>query len=525
MNKNKNISAAINKKIQERAQEGRKNDKKVHNEVHKLINKEIILDYNTNEKVNVKFILSKYLNIITYLTKENINLKKILEKIKLENNKKESIIIKYEHELRSKNDIIQKLINTSGTATSEVDLSALHASAEQVQESSSIIQQDIEVLKADNASSPSLKRANHYSHDGDIYQKRFPSFSCTFADTQNEEKCEGFTKNNSPQTSEINVPNNCAGKGRSNGKTKTLLQENVGNIPYDEMKKNKHDEKKSLTSSNNCGNDLIWNKKKSKNEIPIFISKDINLYSLKNCKSKDNDKCIDELNCLIHSAPTADNINGVKIVQYEGKIEKIEKYHKQCEEDYKNIYIRSAHIIDKSSSLNIQREMNISQNVILEETKIVNSPPFVCESLQKMKSLPISENIVDDEENMDKKYIKMDVLLMRENNGETDYKKGKEEKMKKENLSHLHASGPDKNKHAGNIIDNEILQSDSEKVVGHDTFVPKISAAIVDNSHENRNIMNSNSFEKKSADNDLEDDNFEDLENIMSTILKLRKKG
>lgn len=42
----------------------------------KLINKELIIDYTTNQKVNAKLMLNKYLNVINYLMKENINLKK-----------------------------------------------------------------------------------------------------------------------------------------------------------------------------------------------------------------------------------------------------------------------------------------------------------------------------------------------------------------------------------------------------------------------------------------------------------------
>ncbi|ANQ11045.1 Uncharacterized protein PCOAH_00055050 [Plasmodium coatneyi] len=524
-NKSKNTSATIRKKLQERAQEGRKNDNKIHNQVHKLINKEIIVDYDTNEKVNAKYILNKYLNIITHLTKENINLKKIIEKLKLQNDKNESTLSKYEHELKTKNDIIRKITNKYGAHILGEDFNGCNVPDEEVQGRHPIIQEDMTVLKRVNTSLPIGGGTNYFPHGGENDQIGYSSNCCSVinagANTQGGNKIGGFTTGNSPSSRKVNHQSDHAeGVNRTNKMTVPNMCQDK-NVPHEDANRTMLGEKRGLTNLTNYRDKFTWQEKTIKNEIPLFKAKNSNLYLHGQSKLQNNDNCLDELNCLINSPPSDAHLSDVKIVPHGGRrLEEIERYHKKCQEEYKNVHTPS-NFIDKANSLiSVLTERNMCSSATQEKNPIGNAPPYLCDDLLKMRSFPTMRSDDHEEERSEDKYSKRDELL---SSGE-EKQAGCTDRTVDVHADRMPAGSPH-NVPVVSKMATAVMQRDSEEEANHDTFQTQMDAEVANAKRENCNVENSSPPDKKGVHDDLEDDNYEDLENIMFTILKLRKKG
>ncbi|KJP87221.1 hypothetical protein AK88_03138 [Plasmodium fragile] len=507
-NKNKNTSATIRKKLQERAQERRKNDSKIHNEVHKLINKQIIVDYDTNEKVNAKYILNKYLNIITHLTRENINLKKIIEKIKLQNDKNESTLTKYENELRTKNDIIGKITNKYGVNILGEEFNGCNIPDEEVQQRHPIIQQDMVVLKGDDTSLQVEGRTNCFSHGGENHQMGYSSNCCNVIDqganTPRVDKIEGFRTRNSPASHKINAQSNHAeGVNLSNKMTFSQMCDDK-TFPHEDANRTMPGAKTGLTNWTNYRDKITWHEKTIKNKMPFFKAKISNLYLHGQRKLQDNDNCLDELNCLINSSSSVADLCDAKIVPHGGRrLEEIERYHKKCKEEYKNVHTPS-NLFDKGNSLiTVRTERNMCQSATQEKKPIGNVSPFLYDDFSKMESFP---------------------TLRRDDGGE-EKQTGCKDRAADAHVNCIPFGSADNNVPVVSKMVTAVMRSDSNGEANHDTTRTQMDAEVADGRRENCNVQNSNAPDKKSVNDDFEDDNYEDLENIMFTILKMRKQG
>ncbi|GAB69022.1 hypothetical protein PCYB_144500 [Plasmodium cynomolgi strain B] len=516
----------IRKKLQERAQERRKNDSKIHNQVHKLINKEIIVDYDTNEKVNAKFILNKYLNIITHLTKENINLKKIIEKIKLQNDENESTLTKYEHELRTKNDIIGKITKKYGVHILGENFNGCSVPDEEVKGRHPIIQQDMAVLKEDNTSLPIGGRTNCVPHGVENHQMGYSSNCCNVIDagsnTQWGDKIGGFTTGNFPSSRRINLQSDHPeGVNRSSKMTVSQMSHDK-TVPHEDANRTMLGEKRGLTNLTDYRDKFTWQEKTIKNEMPLFKAKDSNLYLHGQSKIQNNDNCLDELNCLINSSPSAADLSDVKIVPHgEARFEEIERYHKKCEEEYKDVHTPS-NFVDKANSLiSVRTERDMYQGATQEKNPIGNVPSFLYDDLSKMRSFPTVRSDDHAEESSEDKYSKRDELFW---SGE-EKQDGCTDRATRVHADRMPVGSPDNHVSVVSKMATAVMQSDSEGEANHDTTPTQMDAEVADGGRENCNAANSSAPDKKSVNDDLEDDNYEDLENIMFTILKLRKKG
>ncbi|EUD69045.1 hypothetical protein C922_00737 [Plasmodium inui San Antonio 1] len=525
-NKDKNKSATIRRKLQERAQEGRKNERKIHNEVHKLINKEIIVDYDTNEKVNAKFILNKYLNIITHLTKENVNLKKIIEKIKLQNDRNESTLTKYEQELRTKNDIIGKITNKYGVHILGEDFNGCSVPDQEVQRRHSIIQQNMAVLKEDDTILPIGARTNCFPHGGENHQMEYSSNCCNVihegANTQWGHKIEAFTTVNSPSSCKINLQSDHAeGVNRSSKMTVSQMC-HVKTVPHEDANRTMLGEKRGLTNLTDYRDKFIWHEKTIKNEMPLFKAKNSNLYLHGQSKLQDNDNCLDELNCLINSSPSAADLSDVNIVPHGGgRLEEIERYHKKCEEEYKNVHTPS-NFVDKANRLiSVRTERNMCQSATKEKKTIGNAPSCLYGDLSKMRSFPTLRSDDREEESSEDKYSKEDELF----SSREEKQDGCTDRAADVHVDRMSVGSP--NNHVPVVCKRAtaVMQSDSEGEANHDTIPTQMDDEVADGGRGSCNAPNSSALDKKNVNDDLEDHNYEDLENIMFTILKLRKKG
>lgn len=105
------IEEKIEKKILDILKEEKKNTSKINNEVMKLLENEVIIDYCTNNKVNAKSFINKYLHVIHYLMEKNVQLQKKEEQLKSENLQKELCICEMQKEIRKKDEQIEKLTN------------------------------------------------------------------------------------------------------------------------------------------------------------------------------------------------------------------------------------------------------------------------------------------------------------------------------------------------------------------------------------------------------------------------------
>lgn len=119
------LEQRIEKKILDIINKEKKNTSKINNEVMKLIDREVIIEYCSNQKVNAKSFLNKYLNIIKFLIKENRELRIGKEIDRNELIQKDKLIDKLQNELIEKensiNDLIQKYENTGKEESSNFD--------------------------------------------------------------------------------------------------------------------------------------------------------------------------------------------------------------------------------------------------------------------------------------------------------------------------------------------------------------------------------------------------------------------
>ncbi|CAD2104774.1 conserved Plasmodium protein, unknown function [Plasmodium vinckei lentum] len=459
MNKKKKLSDVVNKKLQDKIKENRNSNVKVHNEAMKLINKEVILDYSTNKIVNGKFILNKYLNIISYLTKENLNLKKQIKKYVDENNKKNDIILQYENEIKNKNDIIDKI-----TENVQLDLSKK------------------EVDNIDNKKTHSKDIVNicNDQHTIELKPDRI--------ETKNDK--EYFPQNNKL---DININQECINKNEDTNKIDNFaLTPNYGEYPINKseheqynsqiyakktISENDNDKVSNFNEINKCAKSIddtntqdICDKSESNlltNDIYIenklfdnnknndelnFENDHFNFFIKDIKKSKNNDKYIEELDCLLRNNTHRECYNsfdGTNNEKFLKNIEKFESYHKKCTEEYKNIDSMHRYINEKPNNSN-------NKSNKFDEIKR--------ETIDKMDALPTDTQMSKGNKNGDEK------ILCNSDNID---------------ISNEQASLNDL---SDSYNTKESSESETEKV------------------------------------NDSEDEGGEDLENIMSTILKLRKK-
>ncbi|CAD2113875.1 hypothetical protein YYG_00370 [Plasmodium vinckei petteri] len=459
MNKKKKLSDVVNKKLQDKIKENRNSNVKVHNEAMKLINKEVILDYSTNKIVNGKFILNKYLNIISYLTKENLNLKKQIKKYVDENNKKNDIILQYENEIKNKNDIIDKITEN--------------------------VQLDLSKKEVDNID-------NKKTHSKDIVNicngQHIIELEHDSIETKNDK--EYFPQNNKL---DININQECINKNGDTNKIDNFsLTPNYGEYPINKseqeqynsqiyakktISENGNDKVSNFNETNKCAKSIddtntqdICDKSESNlftNDIYIenklfennknndelnFENNHFNFFIKDIKKSKNNDKYIEELDCLLRNNTHRECYNsfdGTNNEKFLKNIEKFESYHKKCTEEYKNIDSMHRYINEKPNNSN-------NKSNKFDEIKR--------ETINKMDVLPTDTQMSKDNKNGDEKIL----------------------------------------------CNNDNIDISNEQ-------------ASLNDLSDSYNTKESNESETEKI-NDSEDEGGEDLENIMSTILKLRKK-
>ncbi|SBS92502.1 conserved Plasmodium protein, unknown function [Plasmodium malariae] len=598
MHKNKKTSVIVSKKLQEKVIEGKKYDSKIHNDVMKLINNEIVLDYSTNQKVNSKYILNKYLSIITRLMKENLNLKKKIETIKLENGRKDDTIIKYENELRKKNDIINKLPNKLGIHMLNKNINVYDNAKTDEVNTTFTEYNNIQKIGDDNTgniiiteNSSTDKELNQNEVSSHIYLNN--NFVCENKMAQNNPVINHIGNNTIIQN-EVNFLKKKAEKESSLLKRENSFENKIGtayihgekinyNNKYTDV--NKHDvintqkmyvlnEMKTSTNTSDTENISLGNKKTKRKEKPMFVNNGSSFFLNKMNTSNYNDKCIEEFNYLLNVANTGNvssmdrvsfvdkvssmdgvgsidkvsSMNGVgsidKVssmnrvrsvddIEYDQQFEnirKLEKYVKNCEEEYKNILSKNSFIGKQSSSSNIvQRESNVSKHVIDEKRNLLNSLE-IYDNLSEPNNINVTRNSSEQgekkKENDKRNGNKNDALINRQIT-QVDYKEEKKQGDEGDfNICHrnkksLYISISDEtdkdNIYTINKSNLTVLYNKNDKIPNNDLHGDN-------NSCDNYNLTHLNSSEKRNT-NDLEDENYEDLENIMSTILKLRKKG
>ncbi|SCQ17005.1 conserved Plasmodium protein, unknown function [Plasmodium ovale] len=532
MNKDRKLSCLVNKKLQERTKAEKKNSSRIHSEVEKIISKEIILDYSTNQKVNVKFILNKYLSIITYLTKENLNLKKIIEKNKSENDKINDTIIRYENELRHKEDIITKMSENLRTDLLNEDI---HKREDvNLCGKKGIYEGNVGMINAEGEEKYALRKENnngeHISNYHICNNERYGRKN--MQNTPLNDKIENFTFTQGD--GEIFAEKDTEGesvllKGWQSQKGTIESAQKRQNIMghYDNIEDvNKHGIVNAerlntqlggnfLTNTNEAQSKFANDKENGTNERK-FQNNSLNHFLNDINKSSSNDICMDELNYLLSNTTHGNNHTSDNQTEIEEQFERVEKfirYHKKCKEEYNNIYsVNFASIDQSTSATKSEGEIKASENSTHATQKVLNSRA-ICNDLLKQKSINRTKNF---EYKKDIICGKNDVLMdlqICETSCNNDKAKKEEECMN----AHCEA--------AENI--NSIKKSSTVTLKKENTM--NIETINVNNESPPDNHCDH--FDKTDLDfsemgnkNDWEDDNYEDLENIMSTILKLRKK-
>ncbi|CAD2104905.1 conserved Plasmodium protein, unknown function [Plasmodium vinckei brucechwatti] len=514
MNKKKKLSDVVNKKLQDKIKENRNSNVKVHNEAMKLINKEVILDYSTNKIVNGKFILNKYLNIISYLTKENLNLKKQIKKYVDENNKKNDIILQYENEIKNKNDIIDKI-----TENVQLDLSKKEVD-------------NIDNKKIHSKDIVNICNGQHtieLDHDS--------------IETKNDK--EYFPQNNKL---DININQECINKnGDTNKIDNSSLTPNYGEYPINKseqeqynsqiyakktISKNDNDKVSNFNETNICVKSIddtntqdICDKSESNlvtNDIYIenklfdnnknndglnFENDHFNFFIKDTKKSKNNDKYIEELDCLLRNNTHRECYNsfdGTNNEKYLKNIEKFESYHKKCTEEYKNIDSMNRYINEKQNNSNEFGRKEQKEDA--RETKESN----IEKDERKNKEI---YNINEPVNFFNPKSIPHDMFKTNNSNK----KNNKFDEIKRETIDKMDALPADTQMSKGN------KNGDEKILCNNDNIDISNEQASLNDLSDSYNTKESSESETEKI-NDSEDEGGEDLENIMSTILKLRKK-
>ncbi|SBT48638.1 conserved Plasmodium protein, unknown function [Plasmodium ovale wallikeri] len=532
-NKDRKLSCLVKKKLQERKKEEKKNSSSIHSEVEKIISKEIILDYSTNKKVNVKFILNKYLSIITYLTKENLNLKKIIEKNQSENNKINDTIIKYENELRHKEDIITKM-----TENMKKDL--LYEDIHKREDvnlcgKKDIYMGNIEMVKAEGEEKYALKKENNNGEHISIYHIRnnerygsknmknnplndkIENFTFTqdgggiFAEKDREGECVLLKE----QQSQKGTIESAQKRKNTMGHYDNIEDVNKHGIVNAE-RLNTQFEGNFLTNTNEAQSKFANDKENGINERK-FQNNSLNHFLNDINKSSSNDVCMDELNYLLSNGTQGNNHTSDNQTEIEEQFEHVEKfirYHKKCKEEYNNIYSVNFASIDQSTgATKSEGEIKASENSMHATEKVLNNLA-ICIDLPKQKSINRRTNNFEYKKDIiyGKNNALMDLQIC-ETSCNNDKAKKEEDCMNAQCET------------AENI--NSIKKRSTVALKKENTMNPETNNVNNESPHDNH----CDHFDKTDLDfsemgnkNDWEDDNYEDLENIMSTILKLRKK-
>ncbi|SCN63176.1 conserved Plasmodium protein, unknown function [Plasmodium chabaudi chabaudi] len=511
MNKKKKLSDVVNKKLQDKIKENRNSNVKVHNEAMKLINKEVILDYSTNKIVNGKFILNKYLNIISYLTKENLNLKKQIKKYTDENNKKNDIILQYENEIKNKNDIINKI-----TENVQLDLSKK------------------EVNNIDNKKAQSKDIVN-ICNDQHTIELENDSI-----ETKNDK--EYFSQNNKL---DININQECINKnGDTNKIDNFALTPNYGEYPINKSEQKKYNSQicdKKTTSENdndkvsnlnetniyvkniddtntqdicdksesNLLTDDIYIENKlfdnNKNNDELnFKSDHFNFFIKDIKKSKNNDKYIEELDCLLRNNSHRECYNsfdGTNNESFFKNIEKFESYHKKYTEEYKNIDSMNRYINEKPNNPHEFGRKEHKEDAKEGDTE---------KGERKNKEI---YNINEPVSFFNPKSIAHNIFKTNNPNN----KNNKFDEIKRETVDKMDALPTDTQ------MSQDNKNGDEKILCNNDNIDISNEEAPLNDLSDSYNTKESNVSETEKI-NDSEDEGDEDLENIMSTILKLRKK-
>ncbi|SOV23732.1 conserved Plasmodium protein, unknown function [Plasmodium sp. DRC-Itaito] len=501
MSKNKkSIITSFTTKLQEKVKEEKKSNNKINNDVMKLINKELIIDYSTNQKVNAKLLLNKYLNVINYLMKENINLKKKIENLKVGCIQKNDIIVHYEKELKEKNEIIIKLKkNISPDMLQECDNTYDHKNyhVEHNDISSDHIQTSKYILstKGDREYNISNNKNTPYNINNSLFNKKDE-------ETNNDDSIflnYGYNENINYQTNTFHnkyiqhndqhhKKNVCMVKDNIAPKNESSFNQIVNPISSNDYKK--YSSNKNINIGMN--HEYIYNnnynisksnvsnscKKNNSKENINFIRNDSQYFLYKNDNLSNDDKYIDELDNLINNSKSVHNMITP---------EHLNKCDIQCNnKDEENIIIYDYSNETTISSSDGEQENDISQNCDTQDPKYKTNNDYT------IKTTQIINNKIND------------------NNNNNDIYNG------------MHKSKGHINKISFMEVDKRIINKKNDndvKIITHEHDIIKDDKTYDTSSEKNIKLL------EKSTENEEDDDNYEDLENIMSTILKLRKNA
>ncbi|SOV79271.1 conserved Plasmodium protein, unknown function [Plasmodium sp. gorilla clade G3] len=509
MSKNKkSIITTFTTKLQEKVREEKKNNNKINNDVMKLINKELIIDYTTNQKVNAKLILNKYLNVINYLMKENINLKKKIENIKVDYIKKNDIIVHYEKELKEKNEIIIKLKKNISPDTLQ-ECEKTYEDNNYRMEHNDITIDHIEKnkyilsIKRDTENNINNNKITPYNINHTLFNKKDEQIN----NDDNIFLNYGYNENINYQNNTIDnkyIQQNV----QHHKKNVCMVKDNI--IPKNESSFNQivkpiisNDYKKYSSNKNmNIGinHEYIYNnnyninkpnlsnncKKNNSKENINFIKKDSQYLLYKNDNLSNDDKYIDELNNLIN------NTNSVHTM--------ITPHLNKCNIQCNNKNEENIIIYDYSKEINIlssdgEQENDISKNCDTQDPKYNRNKDYT------IKTTQIINNKINDNNNNDN------------NNNDN---------IHNNIYNGMHKSKDHINKISFMEIDKRIINKKIDndvKIVTHEHDIIRDDKTYDTSSEKNFKLL------EKSTENEEDDDNYEDLENIMSTILKLRKNS
>ncbi|CXJ20974.1 conserved Plasmodium protein, unknown function [Plasmodium berghei] len=523
MNKKKKLSDVVNKKLQDKIKENKNSNVKVHNEAMKLINKEVILNYSTNKIVNSKFILNKYLNIISYLTKENLNLKKQIKKYVDENNKKNDIIMQYENEIKNKNDIINKI-----TEKAQLDLSKKEIN--NIDNKNSHSKDIVNICNDHNTielehDSIETKHDKEYFPQNNKLDKNIDILSCYKSINQ-----ECINKNE--DTNKINnfalIPNYgeypinkfeqeqynsqiCVRKTISENDNDKVSNFNETNICVKNVDDTNTQDICDKRKSNSLTNDICIENKlfdNNKNNDELSFENDHSNFFIKDIKKiKNNDKFIEELDCLLRNNIHKECYNSFDDTNNEDflkNVEKFESYHKKCKEEYKNIDSINWYINEKSNN-----SSEFGREEQKEDTKEAKEDDLEKGERKNKEIYNINEPV----NFLNHKSITYNIFKTNNSNN----KNNKFDELKRETVDKMNTLPTGTQMSKDNKNTNEkILCSNDNIDISNEQDAPN-------NINDSYSTKESNPSEVEKI-NDSEDEGDEDLENIMSTILKLRKR-
>nr|SPJ13443.1 conserved Plasmodium protein, unknown function [Plasmodium sp. DRC-Itaito] len=502
MSKNKkSIITTFTTKLQEKVKEEKKNNNKINNDVMKLINKELIIDYTTNQKVNAKLMLNKYLNVINYLMKENINLKKKIENIKDACIQKNDIIVHYEKELKEKDEIIIKLKKYISPDNLQ-ECERTYEDNKYLGEYNDITIDNIEKskyilsIKGDTENNISNNKITAYNINHTLFNKKGEQINnddnifLNYGYNENiNYKNNTFNNNYIQQNDQHHMKNVCMVTDNIIAKNESTFNQMVNPIISNDYKKywsNKNinigmnDEYIYNNNNNNINKtNLSYNCKENIN----FIKKDTQYLLYKNDNLSNDDKYIDELDNLIN------NTNSVHTM--------ITPHLSKCDIQCNNKNEGNIIICDFSKETNIsssdgEQQNDISKNCDTQDPKHNRNNDYT------KKTTQIINNKINNNNNN-----------IHNNNHNNIYN---EMNKSKDHINKISFEQVDK-RIINKKIDNDV------KIITHEHDIIRDDKTYDTTSEKNFKLL------EKSTENEEDDDNYEDLENIMSTILKLRKNA